>query len=123
MVADDEIKLIEAAYHFQCALAGNPRLEDESFKNTQQRANALFLELEGTLQPWAKRTQGNVRDQTVQNLVAAYKQHIGDPNDPAFRAKLLADLNRSAELRKAVPKETDEDRIDRALRERGATKR
>lgn len=122
---EDDLKAMQAAFAYQCALVSNGSLTEESFKDSQSAARELFQEVLNRLQPWAAATTTDVRQSQLQGLIANYRKYVGDPDSPAFKAKLLQELEeQDARARGEVvdekPPEDDEDRIDRLLRERDA---
>lgn len=113
MAADDVMKLTQAAFAYQCALVGNGQLSEEGFKTSQKTAIALYNEIVNNVEPWARSSIEDRKQDEITALVEDYRRLVGDPNDPEFRAKLDADLARVEQLRKQRPKETPEARLDR----------
>jgi len=122
MARDDELRGLRAAFDFQCALVGNGNLKEESFTDAQRRAKEVFNDILNTLNPWAAKSLEQVREDELNALIRLYHDTIGDPDDPELRAKWEANrLACEAERREArKQKETEEERIDRLLRQREA---
>lgn len=119
MDRDDRLVLAKAAFDHQLSLVGNSALTDESFKKSQETARELYQEILNLAEPWAARSVADVKAATRSGLISAYKRLIGDPDDPAFRRKLLADQERlKAGKVAAAPVETQDQKIDRLMRER-----
>lgn len=118
MARTEEIVALQAAYAFQLALVGNSGLTEESFKNSQKTGKEIFQQIVDTQMPWAAvHTKGH-KDREVNSLIDAYKQLIGDPNDPEFQKKLLHDMELQDKPPVAVPQESEEARIARLIEER-----
>jgi hypothetical protein len=125
-MADEELlRLIESAVQLRCSLIA-ARLSDESFKANLDQVNELMNQAAGLLQPWAGKDRGASKLAQVGGLIDDYRRLVGDPNDPAFRAKLIEDMRRHEEEKRSrvvTPKENDMDRIDRLIRERDERQR
>lgn len=125
MARDDNLKMLEALYAFECSLVGNSGLTDDSFKKSQAKAKELFVDITNNLRPWAARSVEQLKSDEINSLVDIYKKYVGDPDDPVFQAKLQADWEylqkeKRGEIVKAVAPETDEQRVDRLIAEREA---
>lgn len=121
MARDDELTTIRAAFDYQRSLVGNSGLTDESFKETQKTARALFREVINTVSPWAAKSEKQAHSEHMNSLLEAYKKLVGDPDDPEFRAKLLHDRQLLADgPPDKVTVEDENKRIDRLLAERDA---
>lgn len=117
----DEIEGIKAAYDYQRSLVGNGGLTGDSFKEAQKTARDLFGKLVDALSPWASKNAESFKEQEINSLIDTYKKIIGDPNDPEFMAKLVHDLALQDQKRREVTvTESEEDRVDRLLKERDA---
>lgn len=117
MDRDDEFDLVRAAFDLQRSLVGNSGLTDESFKQAQKTANEAFAQLQQIRRPWFDKAKAKA--DAIAGMIAEYKKYIGDPDDPVFREKLLADAA-AAEAASAPPAESEDARIERLIRERDA---
>lgn len=118
LVDEEDARILETLYRFQCALIANGGLTEESFTQSQRHTKETCNELINAIQPWAAKSAGSVRQKHIQELIALYKEVVGDPDDPVFKAKMEAEAAAMlAEARRAVP-ESDEDRIERLSLER-----
>lgn len=97
-------------------MLANSSLNDESFKASQKNAIELYQAITDSLQPWAEKSSA-IADQTIKGLVQAYKETVGDPNDPEFRQRIKRDIASDQARRRMARPETDEQRVDRLLRE------
>jgi hypothetical protein len=118
MAVEEDLALLRTTYAYRCALVGNGNLTPEAFKESQEKARAIFSEILHLTMPWLEGREGRNREEEIGGLIAAYKSEVGDPGDPAFAAKLAADVEASRRRRAALAAETDEQRVDRLLRER-----
>lgn len=123
MAEDDDLIGLKAAAAFQLALVGNGNLKDEDFKQAQERSKELFQEILNTLSPWDRMSLADIKNKEIQGLIDAYKAKFGDPDDPVVRHRLDEGLKRHYEQMAASPKESDEQRVERLVRERDAARR
>lgn len=115
MADEDDLAIRRAAFDLQRSLVGNGGLTKESFAESQKAVKALFGDIVGMLRPWAGKAD------KVDGLIAAYKRYVGDPDDPAFREKLMHDrdmLARAEAEAAATAPEPEDARIDRLILER-----
>lgn len=124
MLQEDHRGILQMVHAFQCALIAHGNLTEESFKKAQERAWDKLDQYIATLWPWTAGDGRGARQEETDELIALYKQTQGDPNDPAFRAKLQADVeaNQARELALRKP-ESAEQRVDRLLVERDAARK
>jgi hypothetical protein len=92
----DTLDLLRTAHQHQCALISHGGLKEESFKDVQTQAKALFQDMMNIVQPWAQKNSNGVED-ARQALIEEFKIRFGDPNDPAVAEKLTKDANQQAE--------------------------
>ena len=119
MAQDEERLVVKAAYDFQRALMGNGSLTEDSFKKTQELAREAFNDFFNLIQPWAAKSTEDLKKQSIDNLIAMYKETFGDPNDPEFIRKIEEGVAESRRRRRyREDSETDEERVNRMLRER-----
>lgn len=126
MAQDDDRLVVKAAYDFQLALMGNGSLTEDSFKKTQERARDAFNDLVNTVHPWAAKSSEELKQNSIDNLIEMYKETFGvsDLNDPEFIRKIEEGIEADRQRRKKRQlKESDEDRLNRLLRERDETAR
>lgn len=83
----DTLDLLRTAHHHQCALISHGGLKEESFKDVQTQAKALFQDMMNIVQPWAQKNSNGVEDARLA-LIEEFKIRFGDPNDPAVAEKL-----------------------------------
>lgn len=112
-----DLEAIKAAYEFQCALIANGSLNDQSFKQMKADAVNSFNELVNILQPWSARSTKDIQQSELSKLTDMYKSVFGDPSDPEVMEKIKRDIALELEGRKQVAVETDEQRVDRLIRE------
>lgn len=120
MDADDEMTTLNSVLSYQCALVGNSMLTEESFKATQERCRELLTRIMNCANPWSQTSVENAKKHEISNLMEMYRKLVGDPRDPAFAAKLRQDAAQQAAERAKIATESDEERVDRLLRERQA---
>lgn len=91
MARDLDAQMTDAAYRYHLALVGNGQLTEESFKKAQERSVELYRELIESVKPWQKdnlsssqRARETAREQ--------YRQQIGNPDDPAVKAAIEAEI-------------------------------
>lgn len=113
----DEIETMRDAYKFQCALISNGSLTKDSFEKSQTGAKETFQELFNVRRPWAATSIEESGAKEVQGMMDKYKRLIGDPRDPTFMAQMQENAKKIREAASDVPEETDEQRVDRKLRE------
>lgn len=119
MAQDEERLVVKAAYDFQLALMGNGALTEESFKKTQERAREAFNDFINLIQPWAAKSTEELKKQSIDNLIEMYKETFGDPDDPEFIRKIEEGVAESRRRRRNRQiSESDDERVNRMLRER-----
>lgn len=116
MAIDDEVTLLQSVLTNENALVSCGRLSATDFESSQKRVADLTDAIVALVKPWAKR--GGDREATADRLATLYKKLVGDPADPEFRARIEADQQRALAEEQQVPVETDDDRIERLMRER-----
>lgn len=102
----DDLELLRAAHNHQCALISHGNLKEESFKDVQRRAKDTFQDMINILRPWERQDQ----KETNSDLIEAFKQQFGDPNDPAVREKYERDARMVMEQLKQNEKEAEENK-------------
>lgn len=80
----DDLELLKTAHNHQCALISHGGLKEDSFKDVQTRAKDLFQDMINILHPWEREKPSNGHD----DLIALFKQHFGDPDDPAVQERM-----------------------------------
>jgi len=121
MAQDDDRLVVKAAYDFQLALMGNGSLTEDSFKKTQERARDSFNDIVNTVHPWAAKSAEELKRSSIDNLIETYKETFGisDLEDPEFLRKIEEGLEADRQRRRQRQiKESDEERVNRRLRER-----
>lgn len=117
MEREDDRVITQALLHLHCAYVSNGSLESASFKAQSESAKQQLLLLFDQTRPWT--AAANSPDAALQRLTDKYKEVLGDPNDPAFLAKIADGIRRHEQLqRESVFKETEEQRVHRLIRER-----
>jgi hypothetical protein len=120
---DNEIDVLKGAFAFECALLGNGNLTEESFSKVQARAKKSFNDIINLHQPWAAKSIEQVQQEGYQQLIDTYKRVVGDPDDPAFMAKLKASIA-EVQASNAEPKKvTEEQMLYKRLQEQMAARR
>lgn len=122
MAREQELTIVRAAFDFQLALISNGGLTAESFDNAKERARDAFQDLINAVQPWSAMTKEELKSKGVEGLLQAYKDEFGitDLDDPVFLKKIedgIETWKKSKRFR--VHEESDEERIDRLIAERG----
>lgn len=112
-----DVEVIRTAYEFQLALLSNGNLTEDSFKKFQDLAKETCNEIVNALHPWASKSVEAVKQQEVTGLIEMYKQLVGDPADPAFRAKLARIASEDEARKRDSSAEPEEERVNRLLRE------
>lgn len=121
MSREDNIQAYDAALRLHLALLGSPHVSEDGFKEAAGKAEDAFRDLLGAMQPWLKRSKTSAQEETVNELVARYKEKCGDPNDPVFMQALRESIAlRAAErAQKRASKElTSDQALDRRLQAR-----
>lgn len=118
MAAEDDLVAVRAAFDLQRSLVGNSGLTEKSFEATQKKAQALFGDIVECLYPWSAQDSASRSASQVNGMINAYKQLVGDPDDPEFQKKLAHDLALLEADEAVETPETDSERIDRLLKER-----
>lgn len=116
----DLLETWKAVLALKCALIGNGNLTSDDFKAAQAQAREAVNEILNLTRPWAAKTTKEAKLEQVEGLIAKYKRLVGDPRDPAFMAKMQADLAADRARRAVKPPETDDQRINRLMQERDA---
>ena len=94
----DDFELLKIAHNHQCALIAHGNLKENDFKTVQEQAKNLFQDMINILRPWEKQEGKN----KYADIIEAFKQQFGDPDDPAVREKYEKNSKRVAEeLQKA----------------------
>lgn len=102
----DTLDLLRTAHQHQCALISHGGLKEESFKDVQTQAKALFQDMMNIVQPWSKKDQDVVLDER-QMLIEEFKRRFGDPDDPEVQAK-YDKLARDAEEKQKIAQQQAE---------------
>lgn len=102
----DTLDLLRTAHQHQCALISHGGLKEESFKDVQTQAKALFQDMMNIVQPWSKKDQDAVLDER-QMLIEEFKRRFGDPDDPEVQAK-YDKLARDAEEKQKIAQQQAE---------------
>ena len=102
----DTLDLLRTAHQHQCALISHGGLKEESFKDVQTQAKALFQDMMNIVQPWSKKDQDAVLDER-QMLIEEFKRRFGDPDDPEVQAK-YDKLARDAEEKQKIEQQQAE---------------
>ena len=89
----DYLDLLKVAHSHQCALIAHGGLKEDSFKSVQEHAKNLFQDMIDILRPWEKRDESRKYD----DVIEAFKQRFGDPNDPAVREKYESQAKKAME--------------------------
>lgn len=110
----------KAILALKCALIANGNLNPDDFKAAQTQAREAVNSILNLTRPWDAKTTEQAKLEHVEGLVEKYKRLVGDPRDPAFMAKMQADIAADKARRAEKPRETDEQRINRLMRERDA---
>lgn len=118
MALDDDRAVLDAAFRYQLALVACGALKPEDFGKVQKTAVGMFQDLVNAARPWASTAEAKQNE--FEGMIDAYKRLIGDPGEPEFRKKMAADLDRLAALNSVQKVETEDERIDRLMREREA---
>lgn len=127
MTRRDELTVLQAALAHHCALAANASLTDESFKASQETLKFIANAIANAVRPWAARSTDEAFTDKVKSLTDLYRQLVGDPDDPAFMAKLVEEYRTNEERRARATveavRETEEQRLDRLINTRNAGRR
>ena len=102
----DTLSLLNTVHQHQCALISHGGLKEESFKDVQTQAKALFQDMMNIVQPWSKKDQDAVLDER-QMLIEEFKRRFGDPDDPEVQAK-YDKLARDAEEKQKIEQQQAE---------------
>lgn len=111
---------VRAAFDLQRSLVGNSGLTDKSFEASQKTAKALFGDIVEVLYPWSSKDAAAKKAGEIDGLINEYKRLVGDPDDPEFQKKLLHDYELVKATNEETPQESDNERIDRLMKEREA---
>lgn len=103
----DTLDLLRTAHQHQCALISHGGLKEESFKDVQTQAKALFQDMMNIVQPWVQKNQDGALNER-QTLIEEFKKRFGDPDDPAVQAK-YAKLAREAEEKNEIARRQAEE--------------
>ena len=82
----------------------NSRLESSAMVKAMDNALEAILRYEGIMRPWAAQTLKSIQESRDQSLRQAYKQRIGDINDPAFQKFIEMELRRLKKEQEALKK-------------------
>lgn len=123
MHRDDGLAVVRAALDYQLAMLSNGGVTEETFRGARDGAYESFNDVVNIVQPWAANTTEELKKQGINELLAAYKETFGDPNDPEFQRKLAEGLAEWKRLSDRHQEETEEERINRLLLERDARSR
>ncbi len=104
----DTLDLLRTAHQHQCALISHGGLKEESFKDVQTQAKALFQDMMNIVQPWAQKNSNGVEDARLA-LVEEFKMRFGDPNDPAVAEKLTKEAEAAIKEWKDANQQAEED--------------
>lgn len=118
MAAEDDLVAVRAAFDLQRSLVGNSGLTEKSFEGCQKAAKALFGDIVEVLYPWSAKDAEQKKAGEIGGLIDQYKRLVGDPDDPEFQKKLAHDLALQEAAAQEETPESDNDRIERLLRER-----
>ncbi len=118
-----ELEALKAAFAFQCALIANGNLVAESFKEAQERGRTLYHQILDILQPWATDAEAEAHLGKIGGLMDAYRQIVGDPNDPEVQKKLAEAAVILERRAQEAPPETEDERVTRLIRARDAERR
>jgi hypothetical protein len=94
LARDDDVRLADAGFRYHLALLSNGELTPESFKDVQKHAREAYQSLVVKLKPWLADAIGGTLANEAAHLSELYKQHIGDMNNPEFRAMIEAEAAR-----------------------------
>lgn len=111
---------VRAAFDLQRSLVGNSGLTDKSFESSQKTAKALFGDIVEVLYPWSSKDAAAKKAGEIDGLINEYKRLVGDPDDPEFQKKLMHDYELIQESNAEQPQESENERIDRLMKEREA---
>lgn len=88
--------LLGEAYRFHLALMSNSALTDDSFNRSKKGALETFTEIFNLAHPWETTSTRKLRQEQVSRLIDAYEKIFGGSmKDPAFRARVEADVEES----------------------------
>lgn len=104
----DTLDLLRTAHQHQCALISHGGLKEESFKDVQTQAKALFQDMMNIVQPWAQRNQDGALDDR-QTLIEEFKKRFGDPDDPEVQAKYAKQAKEVIDEMAIAQRKTEED--------------
>lgn len=115
MECDDEVLILQAALRLQTSFLGNSQLSEEGWKEVQERCQQILQRLLKRLRPWQKDALPT-RESQREAVIRRYKEVYGDPDDPAFQAKLEASL-RALEEQDRLEAEQEQKRASMSRRE------
>lgn len=117
MARQDDLEVTKAAFALQLALIAHGNLVEGGFDKVQKQAAELLQDIAANAWPWVGRPE-DARKQVAEQLADIYRKQVGDPRDPKFMAKLVADA-KAMEAKCAAPRvESEEERIARKLLEK-----
>lgn len=125
VAAEYELLTNRMTFDYQLALIANPNLKPEAWQAAHKLARELFHGTFNLLHPWAAKSIAEIEADELNALVDIYRREIGDPRDPTFWNKLNSDItsSRTKRLAARAAKESEDDRIERLIRERDARNR
>ncbi len=115
--ADDE-RIVDAIFRFNLALVANTQLTDESWKKSRDTSLDLFNDIMGLVRPWDAKSREQRQKDSHSAFRNQYKRLIGDLDNPDFDKFIAEESARILSMADEVEEESDDQRIDRLLRER-----
>lgn len=104
-------------------MVANAGLSEDSFKAAQKSAKEAFFDLLKQFRPWEGDNEQRKGDE-ISRLRALYVKTYGDPSDPVWAAEHKQKMDTWLASRKKMREtESDEQRVNRLLREREQTRK
>lgn len=116
MEREDDREITKALLALHCAYLANGSLKDDSFQQQSEQAKQQLMALFDAMRPWAATAASP--EALLKTITDKYRAQVGDPNDPAFMAKIADGVRRHKALQRQAQSETEEQRIARLIRER-----
>jgi len=83
---EEDRYIAEQLFAYNCSWLANSGLADDSFKKIQEQARANCMDLLHLVRPWEVKQAAAQREHEVTELRNAFKQLVGDLDDPNWVA-------------------------------------
>jgi hypothetical protein len=118
MEQDDKLPALFAELVHLCGLVGISNLEGNVLKEVTKAAGESVQDLRDAVTPWFPRDK--IVAAEIEQVGELYRSVFGDPNSPEFQSQFDAYVqDRQATAAEAL-KETEDQRVDRRMREQEA---